>query len=71
MKQFMLPWRNFFGAGTERTQGIRLQPLRKTPAASTIARMDIAELNSLRTQVLWAAFAVAIAFGAIVQRTQF
>ena len=33
--------------------------------------MDIAELHSLRTQVLWAAFAVALAFGAIVQRTQF
>lgn len=33
--------------------------------------MDIAELNSLRTEVLWAAFAVAVAFGAIVQRTQF
>jgi uncharacterized protein len=33
--------------------------------------MDIVELNSLRTQVLWAAFAVAMAFGAIVQRTQF
>ena len=33
--------------------------------------MDIADLNSLRTQVLWAAFAVAVAFGAIAQRTQF
>ena len=33
--------------------------------------MDIADLNSLRAQVLWAAFAVAVAFGAIAQRTQF
>jgi uncharacterized membrane protein YedE/YeeE len=33
--------------------------------------MDIAELNYLRVEVLWAAFAVAVAFGAIVQRTQF
>lgn len=33
--------------------------------------MDISDLNSLRTQVLWAAFAVAVAFGAIAQRTQF
>lgn len=33
--------------------------------------MDIAELNSLRVEVLWAAFAVALAFGAIVQRSQF
>jgi uncharacterized protein len=33
--------------------------------------MDIADLNSLRTQVLWAAFAVAVAFGAIAQRTHF
>ena len=33
--------------------------------------MDIAQLNSLRTEVLFAAFAVAVAFGAIVQRTQF
>ena len=33
--------------------------------------MELAELNSLRTQVLWSAFVVALAFGAIVQRTQF
>ena len=33
--------------------------------------MDIADLNSLRAHVLWAAFAVAVAFGAIAQRTQF
>lgn len=33
--------------------------------------MDIADLNSLRSQVLWVAFAVAVAFGAIAQRTQF
>jgi uncharacterized protein len=41
------------------------------PPAPTIAAMEIAELNSLRAHVLWAAFAVAVAFGAIVQRTQF
>ncbi|MEX1167815.1 MAG: YeeE/YedE family protein [Hydrogenophaga sp.] len=33
--------------------------------------MDIAQINSLRIEVLLAAFGVAVAFGAIVQRTQF
>ena len=33
--------------------------------------MTSAELNALTTQVLWAAFAVGLAFGALVQRTGF
>ncbi|MCW5652349.1 YeeE/YedE family protein [Hydrogenophaga sp.] len=33
--------------------------------------MDIADLLKLQTQVLWAAFAVAVAFGFIAQRTHF
>lgn len=33
--------------------------------------MDVAALNSLHTQVLWAAFAVSVVFGFIAQRTQF
>lgn len=33
--------------------------------------MELSELSALRGQVLWAAFAVAMAFGALVHRTQF
>jgi len=33
--------------------------------------MEIAELNSLQSTVLWAAFAVSLAFGFIAQRTHF
>ena len=33
--------------------------------------MDITQLNSLTTQVLWAAFILAMLFGAIAQRTHF
>lgn len=33
--------------------------------------MTIAELNSLTQEVLWAAFALSLAFGAVVQRTGF
>ena len=33
--------------------------------------MTLAELGALRTEVLWVAFAVALAFGVLVQRTQF
>ena len=33
--------------------------------------MQMAELQALETQVLWAAFAVAFAFGAVAQRTHF
>ena len=33
--------------------------------------MDISTLESLQSQVLWAAFAVSVAFGAIAQRTHF
>jgi uncharacterized membrane protein YedE/YeeE len=33
--------------------------------------MELADLNSLRTQVLWATLAVAFVFGFIVQRTHF
>ncbi|MGE0350190.1 YeeE/YedE family protein [Hydrogenophaga sp.] len=33
--------------------------------------MDIADILTLQTQVLWAAFAVAVAFGFIAQRTHF
>ena len=33
--------------------------------------MEIDALQSLQTQVLWAAFAVSMVFGFIVQRTQF
>ena len=33
--------------------------------------MDIAALNALTTQVLWAAFFLAVLFGVIAQRTHF
>ncbi|MBA4256451.1 MAG: transporter [Polaromonas sp.] len=33
--------------------------------------MSLTELSSLHTQVLWAAFAVSIAFGAVAQKTHF
>ena len=36
-----------------------------------MAAMEIADLLKLQTQVLWAAFAVAVAFGFIAQRTHF
>ena len=39
--------------------------------APTMAPMEIDELNQLYTWVLWAAFAVAAAFGFIAQRTHF
>jgi len=39
--------------------------------APTMAAMEIDELNRLYTWVLWAAFAVATAFGFIAQRTHF
>jgi hypothetical protein len=35
------------------------------------AMMDIADIQTLHTQVLWAAFAVSAVFGFIAQRTQF
>ncbi len=33
--------------------------------------MELAEIQSLQTQVLWAAFAVCVAFGVLAQRTNF
>ncbi len=33
--------------------------------------MDIAQVNALQTQVLWASFAICVAFGALAQRTHF
>ena len=42
-----------------------------SPEVHTIWGMELSDIQSLQTQVLWAAFFVSVAFGAIAQRTHF